>query len=102
QVRHHVHGIPVLRTRCRGIAIVLTRPSRAAYTNAHTCVPRSTRALSILQAYWSGEDSMPLRLLLLLSLVLGGCASSPPRQPDNICEIFAEKHAWHRAAQKAE
>ena len=33
--------------------------------------------------------------LLLLSLsLLGACATSPPEQPENICEIFREKSDW--------
>ena len=36
-----------------------------------------------------------LHLLLLLSLTfLGACSTSPPKQPENICEIFREKSAW--------
>jgi hypothetical protein len=32
----------------------------------------------------------------LLSLV--GCATSPPRNPDDICAIFREKESWYEAA----
>ena len=31
-------------------------------------------------------------------LLLSGCATAPPRQPDNICSIFREKPSWHSAA----
>ena len=31
-------------------------------------------------------------------LVLTGCSSNPPRQPDNICAIFEEKSDWYEAA----
>ncbi len=35
-------------------------------------------------------------------LVLTACATSttPPRQPENICEIFAEKPSWKEAIRK--
>ncbi|MFZ5723928.1 MAG: transglycosylase SLT domain-containing protein [Pseudomonadota bacterium] len=38
---------------------------------------------------------MPLRCLLLaFSLLLAGCATSPPRNPEDICAIFEEKEGW--------
>ena len=36
---------------------------------------------------------------ILLVLMLVGCASSPPKNPENICEIFYEKRDWYEAAQ---
>lgn len=41
-------------------------------------------------------------LLSLLLILLSSCASNPPRQPQNICEIFYEKKSWYRSAKKAE
>lgn len=41
-----------------------------------------------------------LLTLVLLSL-LAGCATSPPRSPENICAIFIEKPNWHDDALKA-
>ncbi len=35
-------------------------------------------------------------------LVLAGCASAPPQDPDNICRIFDERPKWYKAARKAE
>ena len=35
--------------------------------------------------------------LLLLAAPLA-CATSPPRQPDDLCEIFREHRHWHRGA----
>ncbi len=43
----------------------------------------------------------PLPLLLVIVL-LQGCASGPPRQVDDLCAVFAEKPAWHPAAHAAE
>lgn len=40
--------------------------------------------------------------VLLLGLVLSGCATSPPSQTDNICEIFREKSGWYNNALDAE
>lgn len=35
---------------------------------------------------------------LLLLALLGGCASAPPKDPDNICAIFKEHRSWYEAA----
>lgn len=35
---------------------------------------------------------------LLTLILLQACSTSPPAQPDNICEIFKEKSDWHDAA----
>ncbi|MEM9624400.1 MAG: hypothetical protein AAF993_22360 [Pseudomonadota bacterium] len=35
-------------------------------------------------------------------LLLSACSSNPPRQPDNVCAIFAEKRGWHKQARKAQ
>ncbi|MDZ3826424.1 MULTISPECIES: hypothetical protein [Pseudomonas] len=37
--------------------------------------------------------------LLVLATLLTGCGTSPPRSPENICEIFREKSDWYDAAQ---
>ena len=34
----------------------------------------------------------------VLALTLVGCASAPPEQPDDLCEIFYEKPDWYDAA----
>ena len=34
---------------------------------------------------------------ILLILVIGGCASTPPEDPDDVCKIFVEKPKWYRA-----
>ncbi len=39
--------------------------------------------------------------LLLLSLLLAGCTTSPPRNPDNLCDIFEEKSSWYDDAADA-
>ncbi len=43
-----------------------------------------------------------LSCLLLACLTLQGCATSPPRQVDNVCHIFDEKRGWYRDARAAE
>jgi hypothetical protein len=43
-----------------------------------------------------------LRLLLPLCLVLlAACATLPPQQPDDLCEIFREKPDWYEDAEDA-
>jgi hypothetical protein len=46
------------------------------------------------------ESPMLCRATLLLSIyLLGACSTRPPAQPEDLCQIFAEKSAWHQAAQ---
>ncbi|MFT6102331.1 MAG: hypothetical protein ACJA2B_000773 [Candidatus Endobugula sp.] len=40
--------------------------------------------------------------ILLATLILSACATSPPRQVNNICSIFDEKTGWYDAAKKSE
>ena len=35
------------------------------------------------------------RLLLLVFILLSGCANNPPKNVDNICDIFEEKDDWY-------
>ena len=37
-------------------------------------------------------------IFLLISLGLAGCSSSPPKNLNNACEIFAQKSDWYEAA----
>lgn len=46
---------------------------------------------------WLKTGSLSLSVLLVLT----GCASSPPSEPDDICEIFDEKGGWYKDARKA-
>ncbi|MVW70581.1 MULTISPECIES: hypothetical protein [unclassified Bordetella] len=39
-------------------------------------------------------------LVLSLLLILGGCATTPPSNPEDLCEIFREKPSWRKAAVK--
>jgi hypothetical protein len=39
---------------------------------------------------------------LLLLTVLAGCATSPPKNPGNLCSIFTEKEDWYAEALKAQ
>ena len=41
-------------------------------------------------------------IIFLTFLILFGCASSPPKNPDNICKIFQEKRSWYKAAIRTE
>lgn len=40
-------------------------------------------------------------LILVCCWLIMGCVTSPPRQADNICDIFAEKRGWYRKANRA-
>ena len=41
-------------------------------------------------------------LTLSFAAVLSGCATAPPKQPDNICKIFEEKEDWYYDARDAQ
>lgn len=41
-------------------------------------------------------------LLLCCALMLGGCATAPPANVDNLCSIFREKDDWYREAARAQ
>ncbi len=45
--------------------------------------------------------SIARALLLLGALGLTGCVTSPPQNPQDICEIFEEKDDWYEAAANA-
>ncbi len=38
---------------------------------------------------------------IIILLVLGGCTSKPPKNTNNLCEIFTEKKTWYKQARKA-
>lgn len=40
-------------------------------------------------------------LLLVIVCSLAACMTSPPRNPNNICDIFREKSGWYKDASKA-
>lgn len=46
----------------------------------------------------SGLTRLSAVLIAASVVTLGGCSSSPPEQPDNLCEIFYEKRDWYDAA----
>ncbi|WP_405270933.1 transglycosylase SLT domain-containing protein [Congregibacter sp.] len=58
--------------------------------------------LSLLKA--STLDSMPGALLSfsLVLMLLGGCATSPPADVNNVCNIFDDKRGWYEDARDAE
>lgn len=48
------------------------------------------------------QFSMPFNLLFLFLIVqLSGCATPPPKNPENICEIFREHRDWYFDAKAA-
>ncbi|EJG1031153.1 hypothetical protein C4G51_RS10880 [Vibrio parahaemolyticus] len=44
----------------------------------------------------------PLVVSVLGSVLLAGCATAPPKQQDNLCEIFREKSGWYDDAKNME
>ncbi|MGQ4499552.1 transglycosylase SLT domain-containing protein [Vibrio parahaemolyticus] len=44
----------------------------------------------------------PLVVSVLGSVLLAGCATAPPKQQDNLCEIFREKSGWYDDAKYME
>lgn len=42
----------------------------------------------------------PMKALFaaIVALLLAGCATAPPKNPDNLCEIFREKRSWYTAS----
>ncbi len=43
-----------------------------------------------------------LALLAMAMLVLGGCATAPPRNSRNICQVFDQYPSWYRDARDAQ
>ena len=39
---------------------------------------------------------------MLVPVLLGACATTPPSHPEDVCSIFEEKRGWHKVARKAE
>ncbi len=39
-------------------------------------------------------------VVTMLLIGLGGCATAPPKDPENICNIFTEHRSWYQAAVK--
>lgn len=39
--------------------------------------------------------------MVAAALFVAGCASSPPKQPNNACRIFAEKSGWEKHTRRA-
>ena len=40
-------------------------------------------------------------LVVVAGIVVAGCASTPPTNPANVCDIFVEKRSWYRDARGA-
>lgn len=40
-------------------------------------------------------------LLVMAQMLLTGCSVPPPKNPNNLCEIFTEKTRWYKYAKKA-
>jgi hypothetical protein len=54
--------------------------------------------LSRRNMFTSVQSSPRYLLVLILGFSLTACATSPPKQPDNLCAIFKEHRGWYDAA----
>lgn len=45
--------------------------------------------------------ALALSGIAALAALFPGC-TTPPRNPDNLCSVFAQRHAWYRATRSAE
>ncbi|MEO2266349.1 transglycosylase SLT domain-containing protein [Pseudoalteromonas pernae] len=43
-----------------------------------------------------------ISLIVLVTTIMTGCATAPPKQPDDICKIFEEKEDWYFDAKDAQ
>lgn len=59
------------------------------------------RKIRTMQKYRLRIRHIGVGTLLLIALIMSSCASVPPQQPNNACEIFDEKRGWYKAARKA-
>ena len=52
----------------------------------------------------TGPRHLPQRLALVVvaALSLSACATTPPSNPDNLCDIFYEKEGWYEQAKRTE
>lgn len=41
---------------------------------------------------------IPSLFMFILFIQMSGCASAPPENPENLCEIFREHHSWYEGA----
>lgn len=55
---------------------------------------------TVKKKFHQGRKKRAIRfgVLACVALLTVGCASSPPRDPENICNIFEENRSWWRAA----
>lgn len=51
--------------------------------------------------YQHSRDARCAFLACVLVVALAGCATAPPRNPNNLCNIFMEKSGWYKAAKQA-
>lgn len=50
----------------------------------------------------AGSAHYSLPLAWLATLMLAGCVTTPPRQTDDLCQIFEQRRGWYKAAKRSE
>lgn len=48
------------------------------------------------------HTSMRMALIGVSVLLIAGCATTPPSNPDNLCDIFYEKDGWYEQAKRTQ
>ena len=51
---------------------------------------------------WSPGAMRSSLLIILMSLTLSACLSTPARSVDNVCSLFDDQRAWFRAAEQSQ
>ena len=52
--------------------------------------------------WWVKSDMwVPRVVIVFAGIAIAGCASMPPANPADVCDVFVEKRSWYRDAQRA-
>ncbi len=57
--------------------------------------------MGVIEKFQINLNFIRLPMLALLVATVTACTTTPPKRPDNLCEIFIEKRHWYDAAKEA-